>query len=96
MRRVDELVMTRCHGPGHQYICLKLRRKINRFNFEDGYQGVTTKRCLLSTGGQNDDFRPYDLYLWGEGHVVPKCRARGRGGVARSRPMNTAVLMEPK
>jgi hypothetical protein len=39
--------MTRYHDPGHQCIGLKVSRKINKYNFEDVYQGVT-KRCRLS------------------------------------------------
>jgi hypothetical protein len=75
--------MARYHGPGHQYICLKVSRKINKFNFEDGYQGVT-KRCRLPK-------------LTNRALVLsPKCGGMGGGGVAGSQPMNTAVLMESK
>jgi hypothetical protein len=33
--------MTRYHDPGHQYICLKLSRKINKLNFENVYSNKT-------------------------------------------------------
>jgi hypothetical protein len=63
--------MTRYHGPGHQYICLKVSRKINKYNFEDVYQG-DTKRCRLSK--LTNSALVYE----------PKCGAGGGGEVAGS------------